>query len=114
MDNFNTANDIMPNTWKPANSIIKVLGVGGGGCNAVNYMYNQQIEGCTFIVCNTDAQVLEQCDVPIKIQLGEDGLGAGTNPVEGRNAALNSQDIIEEKVLSGNTEMLFITAGMGG
>ena len=104
----------MPNTWKPANSIIKVLGVGGGGCNAVNYMYNQQIEGCTFIVCNTDAQVLEQCDVPIKIQLGEDGLGAGTNPVEGRNAALNSQDIIEEKVLSGNTEMLFITAGMGG
>lgn len=114
MNNFNTSNDIMPNTWKPANSIIKVLGVGGGGCNAVNYMYNQQIEGCTFIVCNTDAQVLEQCDVPIKIQLGEDGLGAGTNPVEGRNAALNSQDIIEEKVLSGNTEMLFITAGMGG
>ena len=114
MNNFNTANDIMPNTWKPANSIIKVLGVGGGGCNAVNYMYNQQIEGCTFIVCNTDAQVLEQCDVPIKIQLGEDGLGAGTNPVEGRNAALNSQQLIEEKVLSGNTEMLFITAGMGG
>ena len=114
MNEFNTSNDIMPNTWKPANSIIKVLGVGGGGCNAVNYMYNQHIEGCTFIVCNTDAQVLEQCDVPIKIQLGEDGLGAGTNPVEGRNAALNSQEIIEEKVLSGNTEMLFITAGMGG
>ena len=98
----------------PENSIIKVIGVGGGGCNAVNYMYHQHIEGCTFIVCNTDKQVLEQCDVPIKIQLGEDGLGAGTNPTEGRNAALNSQDIIEEKVLSGNTEMLFITAGMGG
>ena len=52
MNEFNTSNDIMPNTWKPANSIIKVLGVGGGGCNAVNYMYNQHIEGCTFIVCN--------------------------------------------------------------
>jgi cell division protein FtsZ len=107
-------NDIVPTDWVPENSIIKVIGVGGGGCNAVNYMYHQHIEGCTFIVCNTDKQVLEQCDVPIKIQLGEDGLGAGTNPTEGRNAALNSQDIIEEKVLSGNTEMLFITAGMGG
>ena len=107
-------NDIVPTDWVPENSIIKVIGVGGGGCNAVNYMYHQRIEGCTFIVCNTDKQVLEQCDVPIKIQLGEDGLGAGTNPTEGRNAALNSQDIIEEKVLSGNTEMLFITAGMGG
>ena len=107
-------NDIVPTDWVPENSIIKVIGVGGGGCNAVNYMYHQHIEGCTFIVCNTDKQVLEQCDVPIKIQLGEDGLGAGTNPTEGRNAALNSQDIIEEKVLSGNTEMLFITAGLGG
>ena len=114
METQNTTNDIMPNTWVPANSIIKVLGVGGGGCNAVNYMYNQRIEGCTLIVCNTDAQVLEQCNVPIKIQLGEDGLGAGTNPIEGRNAALNSQKIIEEKILNGNTEMLFITAGMGG
>ena len=112
-DIFDT-NDIVPTDWVPENSIIKVIGVGGGGCNAVNYMYHQRIEGCTFIVCNTDKQVLEQCDVPIKIQLGEDGLGAGTNPTEGRNAALNSQDIIEEKVLSGNTEMLFITAGMGG
>jgi cell division protein FtsZ len=91
-----------------------VIGVGGGGCNAVNYMYNQKIEGCTFIVCNTDAQVLDQCEVPVKIQLGEDGLGAGTNPTMGRNAALNSQDLIAEKVLGGNTEMLFITAGMGG
>lgn len=103
----------MPNTWKPANSIIKVLGVGGGGCNAVNYMYNQHIEGCTFIVCNTDEQALNACDVPVKIQLGE-GLGAGCNPTEGRNAALNSQQEIEDKVLSCNTEMLFITAGMGG
>ncbi len=106
-------NDIMPTDWIPENSIIKVIGVGGGGCNAVNYMYNQRIEGCTFIVCNTDAQALNSCDVPIKIQLGE-GLGAGCNPTEGRNAALNSQDEIADKVINSNTDMLFITAGMGG
>ena len=106
--------DITPADWVSSDSIIKVIGVGGGGCNAVNYMYNQKIEGCTFIVCNTDAQVLHQCDVPVKIQLGEDGLGAGTNPTEGRNAALNSQELIADKVLGDNTEMLFITAGMGG
>lgn len=106
--------EVTPNDWVPEpDSIIKVLGVGGGGCNAVNYMYNQRIEGCTFIVCNTDSQALSKCDVPVKIQLGE-GLGAGTNPREGRNAALGSQAEIEEKVLSGKTEMLFITAGMGG
>ena len=104
---------ITPSDWIPENSIIKVLGVGGGGCNAVNYMYNQRIEGCTFIVCNTDAQALNSCDVPVKIQLGE-GLGAGCNPTEGRNAALNSQEEIMEKVINCNTEMLFITAGMGG
>lgn len=110
MDNI----EVTPNDWVPEpDSIIKVLGVGGGGCNAVNYMYNQKIEGCTFIVCNTDSQALGKCDVPVKIQLGE-GLGAGTNPREGRNAALGSQAEIEEKVLSGKTEMLFITAGMGG
>ena len=103
----------MPNDWIPENSIIKVIGVGGGGCNAVNYMYHQRIEGCTFIVCNTDAQALNSCDVPVKIQLGE-GLGAGCNPTEGRNAALNSQDEIAEKVINNNTDMLFITAGMGG
>ena len=106
--------EVTPTDWIPeTDSIIKVLGVGGGGCNAVNYMYNQKVEGCTFVVCNTDSQALNKCDVPIKIQLGE-GLGAGTNPTEGRNAALNSQDEIAEKVLGGRTEMLFITAGMGG
>ena len=110
IDNF----EVTPNSWVPEpDSIIKVLGVGGGGCNAVYYMYNQKIEGCTFVVCNTDSQALNKCDVPIKIQLGE-GLGAGTNPREGRNAALGSQAEIEEKVLGGKTEMLFITAGMGG
>ncbi|MBO5808138.1 MAG: cell division protein FtsZ [Bacteroidales bacterium] len=105
--------EIVPDTWIPEESIIKVIGVGGGGCNAVNYMFRQRIEGCTFIVCNTDRQALEKCDVPVKIQLGEDGLGAGTNPTEGRNAALNSQEEIE-KILDNNTKMLFITAGMGG
>ena len=105
--------EIVPDTWIPEESIIKVIGVGGGGCNAVNYMYIQKIEGCTFIVCNTDRQALDKCDVPVKIQLGDDGLGAGTNPTEGRNAALNSQDEIE-KILDNNTKMLFITAGMGG
>ncbi len=105
--------DVVPTDWTPENSIIKIIGVGGGGCNAVNYMYNQKIEGCTFIVCNTDAQALNSCDVPIKIQLGE-GLGAGCNPTEGRNAALNSQEEIMDKVINSNTGMLFITAGMGG
>lgn len=105
--------ELTPTDWVTVNSTIKVIGVGGGGCNAVNYMYNQKIEGCTFVVCNTDSQALEKCDVPIKIQLGE-GLGAGTNPTEGRNAALNSQDEIAEKVLDNDTDMLFITAGMGG
>ena len=106
--------EVTPTDWIPeSDSIIKVLGVGGGGCNAVNYMYSQKIEGCTFVVCNTDSQALNKCEVPIKIQLGE-GLGAGTNPTEGRNAALNSQDEIASKVLDNRTEMLFITAGMGG
>ena len=105
--------EIVPDTWIPEESIIKVIGVGGGGCNAVNYMYRQKIEGCTFIVCNTDRQALDKCDVPVKIQLGEDGLGAGTNPTEGRNAALNSQEELE-KILDNNTKMVFITAGMGG
>ena len=113
MEDFINNIELTPTDWETADSTIKVLGVGGGGCNAVNYMYNQKIEGCTFIVCNTDSQALEKCDVPLKIQLGE-GLGAGTNPTEGRNAALNSQDEIAQKVLGDNTDMLFITAGMGG
>ena len=111
IDNFENM-DITPADWVPEKSIIKVIGVGGGGCNAVDYMYRQKIEGCTFVVCNTDAQALESCAVPIKIQLGE-GLGAGCDPTKGRNAALNSQDEIAVKALEG-TEMLFITAGMGG
>ena len=108
--------DITPADWKEPDikkNLIKVIGVGGGGCNAVDYMYRQNIQGCTFIVRNTDAQALNDCEVPIKIQLGT-GLGAGCNPTEGRNAALNSQDEIAAKVIDNGTEMLFITAGMGG
>lgn len=108
-----TSLEVTPTNWMVENSIIKVIGVGGGGCNAVNYMYDKQIEGCTFIVCNTDSQSLKKSPVPIKIQLGS-GLGAGCNPTEGRNAALNSQLEIEDKVLNSKTDMLFITAGMGG
>jgi len=105
--------EFVASDWTPENSLIKVIGVGGGGCNAVSYMYSQKIQGCNFIVCNTDSQSLQKCNVPIKIQLGE-GLGAGTNPTKGRNAALESQDVIAEKVLNNGTQMLFITAGMGG
>ena len=105
---------ITPSDWNQENSIIKVIGVGGGGCNAVNYMYRQNIKGCSFVVCNTDAQALQTSEVPVKIQMGTNGLGAGTDPTAGRNAALESQDEIARKVLDCNTQMLFITAGMGG
>ena len=104
---------IAPMNWATSDEIIKVLGVGGGGCNAVNYMYTQGIKGCSFVVCNTDAQALKGSPVPVKIQMGR-GLGAGTNPINGRNAALESQDQIEKIVLDTHTKMLFITAGMGG
>ncbi len=104
---------IAPMNWATSDEIIKVLGVGGGGCNAVNYMYAQGIKGCSFVVCNTDAQALKGSPVPVKIQMGR-GLGAGTNPINGRNAALESQDQIEKIVLDTHTKMLFITAGMGG
>lgn len=94
-------------------SIIKVLGVGGGGSNAVNHMYNQGIKGVDFIICNTDAQAMELSDVPNKIQLGSKGLGAGAVPEVGRKSAEeNIEDI--KSYLESNTKMLFITAGMGG
>jgi len=93
-------------------SIIKVMGVGGGGCNAVNYMYRQGITGVTFLVCNTDKQVLEKSSVPAKLQLGP-GLGAGGNPEKAHEYAEASRDRIQE-ALDDGTKMLFITAGMGG
>ncbi len=97
-------------------SIIKVIGVGGGGSNAVNNMYNRGIRDVSFVVCNTDAQALESSPISYKLQLGihlTGGLGAGANPEVGRNAALESKDDIKE-LLSDTTRMLFITAGMGG
>lgn len=93
-------------------SIIKVMGVGGGGCNAVNYMYRQGIRGVTFLVCNTDKQVLEKSSVPAKLQLGP-GLGAGGNPEKAHEYAEASRERIRE-ALDDGTQMLFITAGMGG
>ncbi len=104
---------LVPNDWDSDNNIIKVIGVGGGGCNAVNYMFNKGITGCSFIVCNTDRQALRECDVPVKIQMGA-GLGAGTDPKAGQKAALGCIDEISEKVFDGKTEIVFITAGMGG
>ncbi len=93
--------------------IIKVIGVGGGGSNAVAYMHKQGIKGVDFYICNTDAQSLNKCDVPNKIRLGSTGLGAGANPSVGRDAAIQIADEIRE-LISHNTSMLFITAGMGG
>ncbi len=93
--------------------IIKVIGVGGGGSNAVAYMYKQGIKGVDFYICNTDAQSLNKCDVPNKIRLGNTGLGAGANPSVGREAAIQIADEIRD-IIAQNTSMLFITAGMGG
>ncbi|MDD3405845.1 MAG: cell division protein FtsZ [Paludibacteraceae bacterium] len=97
-------------------SIIKVIGVGGGGSNAVNYMFRQGITDVSFVVCNTDDQALKKSPVPIQIQLGAnitEGLGAGSHPEVARQAAIESLPQIEE-VLNDNTKMAFITAGMGG
>jgi len=101
---------------KNQSSQIKVMGVGGGGSNAVNYMFEHGIKGVDFVICNTDLQSLEASPIPIKIQLGEnltEGLGAGSNPDVGMKAAQESSDRISE-LLDANTKMLFITAGMGG
>jgi len=96
-------------------SIIKVLGVGGGGSNAVNHMFKQGIKGVDFAVCNTDVQALEASPVPLKIEIGnKNGLGAGAKPEVGKAAAEESIDKIEELLNDENTQMLFITAGMGG
>lgn len=98
---------------KNQSSIIKVIGVGGGGSNAVAHMFNQGIRGVDFVICNTDAQAMEISPIPTKIQLGTVGLGAGSIPQVGKEAAIeNIEDI--KALLEINTKMLFITAGMGG
>lgn len=101
---------------KEKSSIIKVIGIGGGGSNAVNHMFNQRIEGVNFIICNTDAQAIANSPVPNKVQLGPhltQGLGAGANPEIGKQATEESFEELK-KILEVNTKMAFITAGMGG
>src|SRR5438045_2648832 len=101
---------------KEKSSIMKVIGVGGGGSNAVNYMFSQSTDAVNFIICNTDAQAISQSSVPNKIQLGPhltQGLGAGANPAIGREATEESLEEIK-RILEVNTKMAFITAGMGG
>ncbi len=110
---FNNISFDMPKTQSNA---IKVIGVGGGGSNAVNHMFNKQIHGVDFVICNTDAQALENSPIPNKIQLGAhltSGLGAGANPDVGAQAAAESIQEIQQ-MLSTHTKMVFITAGMGG
>ena len=101
---------------KNQSNVIKVIGVGGGGSNAINHMFSQGIKGVDFVICNTDAQALENSAVPVKIQLGvslTEGLGAGANPKIGEQSAVESVEEIRG-MLSTNTKMIFITAGMGG
>ena len=116
--NRNTMNEIFQPTSSEVNlnAPIKVIGVGGGGSNAVNTMYDRGIQGVDFIICNTDAQALEASPVPVKVQLGMTltrGQGAGSLPEVGRNAAIESIDEVK-KLIGDNTSMVFITAGMGG
>src|SRR5699024_4387481 len=101
---------------KNRSNVIKVIGVGGGGSNAINHMFQQGIDGVDFVVCNTDAQALDNSSVPTKVQLGvnlTEGLGAGANPEIGEQAALESFEDLKV-LLDTNTKMVFITAGMGG
>ncbi|PXX96810.1 cell division protein FtsZ [Marinifilum breve] len=109
--------ELLPVNFEPKEkSIIKVIGVGGGGGNAVNHMLKEGITGVDFVICNTDSQALENSPVPIKVQLGKsltEGRGAGNKPERGRESAIESLDDIN-KVLSEKTKMVFVTAGMGG
>ncbi|MCT4603189.1 MAG: cell division protein FtsZ [Marinifilum sp.] len=109
--------ELLPVDFEPKEkSIIKVIGVGGGGGNAVNHMLREGITGVDFVICNTDSQALENSPVPIKVQLGKsltEGRGAGNKPERGRESAIESLDDIN-RVLSEKTKMVFVTAGMGG
>ena len=116
MSDQNSIEDIAFDMPKNQSSVIKVIGVGGGGSNAINHMFGMGIKGVDFVVCNTDSQALENSPVPNKIQLGvtlTEGLGAGANPEVGQEAALENIDEIKS-LLETNTKMVFITAGMGG
>jgi cell division protein FtsZ len=104
---------LVPADWEKKDAIIKVIGIGGGGNNAVNNMFRTGIEGVHFVACNTDAQALRQSPLDTKIQLGSQGLGAGCDPEQGKQAAIESLGSIQD-VLSHNTKMIFLTACMGG
>ena len=116
---MNTENQYENLSWdlpKNQSNVIKVIGVGGGGSNAINYMYNKGINGVDYVICNTDAQALENSPVPNKVQLGinlTEGMGAGADPKIGEKAAIESLDVLK-KMLDKNTKMVFVTAGMGG
>ncbi|NNK86845.1 MAG: cell division protein FtsZ, partial [Flavobacteriaceae bacterium] len=116
MNNTNDLGNITFDLPKHQSNVIKVIGVGGGGSNAVNYMFQQGIKGVDFVICNTDSQALNSSGIPNKIQLGvnlTEGLGAGADPEIGEQAALESLDDIRS-MLETQTKMIFITAGMGG
>ncbi|MGV8815388.1 MAG: cell division protein FtsZ [Gelidibacter sp.] len=116
MSNINEFGNIAFDLPKNQSNVIKVIGVGGGGSNAINHMFQQGIKGVDFVICNTDSQALQNSGVPNKIQLGvnlTEGLGAGANPEVGEQAALESLEDIR-RMLDTNTKMVFITAGMGG
>lgn len=113
MPNNNTNTMVDFGTPEKENTIIKAIGVGGGGGNAVNHMYKQGIHDVSFVLCNTDNQALSDSSVPVLLQLGEEGLGAGNKPAKARKAAEDSIDAIKE-MLNDGTKMAFITAGMGG
>jgi len=116
MNNSNEFGNISFDLPKHQSNVIKVIGVGGGGSNAINHMFQQGIKGVDFVICNTDAQALQNSGVPNKIQLGvnlTEGLGAGANPDVGEQAAVESLEDIR-RMLDTNTKMVFITAGMGG
>jgi cell division protein FtsZ len=116
MSNKNEFGNIAFDLPKNQSNVIKVIGVGGGGGNAINHMFQQGIKGVDFVICNTDSQALHNSGVPNKIQLGvnlTEGLGAGANPEVGEQAALESLEDIR-RMLDTNTKMVFITAGMGG
>lgn len=116
MESNNEFGSISFDLPKNQSNVIKVIGVGGGGSNAINHMFRQGIVGVDFVICNTDSQALQNSPVPNKIQLGiglTEGLGAGANPEIGQQSALESIEEIE-KMLDSNTKMIFITAGMGG
>src|SRR5574344_3128217 len=112
-DNTITPDILDFGTPEKEKSIIKVIGVGGGGGNAVNHMYREGIHHVTFVLCNTDAQALNDSPVPVHLQLGKEGLGAGNKPERARQAAEESLEDIQN-MLNDGTRMAFITAGMGG